>query len=243
MTTNVVDGALHVMASDSRWSFPITGAGGAPYAVLYVDDTDFDKIELGDDYAMIFAGPALLMEKWKRWLQDPGRSVRKRPPVEMYFALCMVEVESRQIIFEHGQTIAGSDHRFAGTGALGAYTCWKQNRDPIKAVKSACIDDMYSGGEVRKLDLKSRKHNLKQSHDSKSINKQLVTNGVIMYTSQKQISVADAVKSDPVVKKAVKKIATGKVSAHAPAGLDPIVWTDADVKRLDDALEKHFGKK
>jgi len=64
-----------------------------------------------------------------------------------------------------------------------------------------------------------------------------------MYTTTKTVPIQQAINDDQVVKEAAKHIASGAMSANAPAGLDKIVWTDADVKRLDDALAKRFGKK
>lgn len=63
-----------------------------------------------------------------------------------------------------------------------------------------------------------------------------------MYPS-KEVPLAEALLKDPFVTDAIKKVAAGEVAAQAPTGKDPIVWTDSDVKRLDEALGKYFGKK
>lgn len=34
---------------------------------------------------------------------------------------------------------------------------------------------------------------------------------------------------------------SGEVSAEAPSGHDPVVWTETDIKRLDSSLAGFFG--
>jgi len=82
MTTNVVDSAARIVATDSRWSWPVElRTTGISHARIYVDDAGFDKIEVGDDYSFIFAGNAILMGMWKAWRRDPNRVVQNPPPV------------------------------------------------------------------------------------------------------------------------------------------------------------------
>jgi hypothetical protein len=243
MTTNVVDGRQQALASDSRWSFMIEGIGyDRKHAFVYVDDTQFDKIELAGDDALIFAGPASLIAEWKAWARFPVRGLMNRPGLVTDFSICMIDVPSKTVFFEHGQKITGTDHRFAGTGAKGAYDCWSVNYDAQRAVKSAYTLDVFSGGAVRFLDLNARAHNLGNEVDPGTINKAALHSGVVMYTNHKEVPIQEAMKDDPIVRKAVDKIANGSVSAQAPAGKDPVVWTDADVARLDAALKKRYGQ-
>lgn len=158
------------------------------------------------------------------------------------FALCILGMKTHDVEFEHGQRIAGSDHRFAGTGAYAAYQCWKVNRDAIRAVNSAYAEDRLSGGEVRRLNLVSGEHNVGSEISWKAINRAAVGKGMVIM-EKNAVPLAEAAKNDPLVDKAMKDIASGNLSAHAPAGKDPVVWTDADIKRLDDALAKCFGPK
>ncbi len=247
MTTNVVDTASSMLASDSRWSFPVHSLGGGSlHALIYVDDAEFDKIEVGPEYSFIFAGDSGLMEAWKAWHRDPNRLVVQRPAVGVNFSLCLIDMAKKEIKFEHGQRISGSDHRFAGTGALPAYECWIVNKSATRAVDSACKRDIWSGGAVKYLDLNTRKHNVVQANVCKSINRVAEQKGMVIIMGQsasKAVPVADAAASDPLVREALKKVSSGSVAAQAPAGHDPIVWTDTDVARLDAALQDCFGVK
>ena len=157
----------------------------------------------------------------------------------------MIDMATNDVKFEHGQRIAGTDHRFAGTGAYGAYKCWEVNRDAIKAVKSAYSEDPLSGGNVKMLNLVTRHHNVSMANSAKAINSLTIKKGVVMYPPNqvKHVPVSEAMDTDPFVKQAATKAANGEVSAQAPAGNDKIVWTDADVQRLDQALNECFGKK
>lgn len=243
MTTNVVDQAAKVTASDSRWSSIVKDPLGAHHALIYVDDTDFDKIEYSADYSMVFAGSALIIEMWKMWFRN-SRDHKKRPPVINDFALCMLDMKTAAVEFDHGQKITGSDHRFAGTGAYYAYTCWNQNKDAARSVKTAFASDFLSGGQVKTLDMQTHKHNLKQSTDHKTINQSILQRGLVMFAKGKTVSVNDpSVQKDVFVQQRLNDIAKGHVSAEAPSGNDTLVWTDADVQRLDAALEKAFGNK
>ena len=243
MTTNVVDTAACILASDSRWSFPVLSMTGNTHAWIYVDDADFDKIEVGKDYSFIFAGSSTLMEEWKTWHRQPLMS---RPRVEDGFSLCFVNMATRNVEFEHGQRIVGSDHRFAGTGAYYAYQCWIINKSAKKAVESAYRDDILSGGTVKYLDLNTKNNNINAANVSKSINQKAAEKGLVMYMNQsapKGIPLAAAAAGDPLVKEALKKVASGSVAAQAPAGQDKIVWTDLDIQKLDAALARCFGGK
>jgi hypothetical protein len=241
MTTNVYDYAAKQLASDSRWSFSLKD-GGFLYAVVYVDNTGFEKIEYQPDYSYLFAGRSDLIDEWKKWARSPNKILIPRPPVIDDFALCIIHSETGEIKFEHGQKIVGSDHRFAGTGAHPAYYCWLKNKCSQKAVESASSVDIFSGGEVKYLSLEQKQHNLNQITSHESINEITLRKGMVMSLPVTQpVPLHEAAEKDPRVKDFTTKIANGEVSAEAPSGRDKIVWTDSDVKRLDDALSECFG--
>lgn len=244
MTTNVYDIQSRIIASDSRWSYRLLDGFKSVIAVVYADDTGFDKIEVHQEYCAIFAGNSKLIDDWKNWIRCTAKHVVKRPIVIDDFAMCLIDKRTGAVKFEHGQKISDEkSYRFAGTGAYPAYKCWNNNKDALRAVESAKIDDHYSGGEVKFLTLEDDKHNVNHSGVFESINSSILTRGMVMYTaeSQKLVPIQEAAKSDKEVRKLVDQIASGSVSAEAPSGLDTIVWTESDVERLDAALEECFG--
>lgn len=245
MTTNVYDKTAGTLASDSRWSFRLIEDGPIRItaALLYVDDTGFEKIELQPDYSYIFAGPSDLIDRWKKWINSPTRNVERPPGVANDFALCIVETKTGSIMYEHGQRVKDDEYRFAGTGAIPAHTCWISNKCAKKAVESAKANDIFSGGDVKYLELRSQAHNLNQEGTYESINKLTLQKGMVMYLSgtKAPIPVEEAAAKDPRIKELVGKIAKGDVAAEAPCGLDTIVWTEGDVQRLNSALGKMYG--
>lgn len=242
MTTNVYDLNARTLASDSRWSFRQKDDNGAVISIAYVDDTDFDKIEIHETYSFIFAGSSKLIDDWKQWIRSPNKNVLPRPPTIDDFSICWADNGTGEIWFEHGQKISDKYYRFAGTGAYPAYMCWSVNKDALRAVKSAAVGDPYSGGSVKYLNINTKKHNVNQAGLYESINQSILKKGFVMYTSSTQIvPIQDAAQHDSKIKDLVSRIANGSASADAPSGLDTIVWTPSDNQRLDDALEKCFG--
>jgi len=242
MTTNVFDISAGILASDSRWSYRINDGYQATTAIVYVDNTEFDKLEFDPNFSLIFAGNSGLISAWKDWIRLPIKNLVPRPQVIDDFAMCLVRNKTKDVVFEHGQKIVDAAYRFAGTGAYPAHSCWTANKNAKKAIKSAQLTDHFSGGDVKYLDIVSAKHNFNPSGQLNSINAAILKRGMVMYTADnKPISIHDAAQNDPRVKDLVNKIASGGMSADAPSGLDKIVWTETDVKRLDAALEDCFG--
>ena len=66
-----------------------------------------------------------------------------------------------------------------------------------------------------------------------------------MYTSSgtKATPILEAAKEDPRVQELVEAVRKGQISAEAPSGYDPVVWTPADEARLDAALAKRSEKR
>lgn len=245
MTTNVYDKNAGLLTSDSRWSFKLIsdGAVKSTIALLYVDDTDFDKIEPQPDYSYIFAGPSDLISRWKTWINSPTRNVEQHPGFANDFALCIIETATGEVMDEHGQRIKDNHYRFAGTGATAAHSCWMSNKCAKRAVDSAKVRDYFSGGTVKYLRLSDQDHNLNVSGKIESINKRTLQKGMVMYISGNQgaIPIDQASANDPRIKELADKIAKGDVSAEAPCGLDTVVWTESDVQRLDSTLKRLYG--
>lgn len=243
MTTNVYDRDKNVLTTDSRWSYrPISDGVPSTQVVAYVDDTGFDKIAFDDVAVFMFAGPGDLIDRWKSFVCSKNKVLLKRPEVARTFAICMILRGSGEIAMEHGQKIKGTGFRFAGTGAEPAYECWNSNRDPKKAVESATAKDPLSGGKVKFFQRHDGDNNLDTEVDFSSVAEQFLVKGMVMYTAQStSIPLAQAALTDPRVAELVSKVKMGGVSAEAPSGYDPVVWTPEDEQRLDDALSKHYG--
>lgn len=222
-------------------------------AMLYVDDTGFEKIVFDSKYSYMFAGPSDLINEWKTWIASPTKLMQPRPAVRDDFAVCFIDSETKIVRFEHGQRIRDDKYRFAGTGAVPAHKCWTANTDPIKAVESAKESDIFSGGTVKYLDISNRTssslneasvaHNLNLNGSFDSIKAATLSKGMVMYTqvNKANLPINEACANDPRIKDFVSKIANGEVVAKAPCGLDTVVWTETDEKRLDDALNDMFS--
>lgn len=245
MTTNVFCKKKNVLASDSRWSFRIDDKLSTTLVIAYVDDTGYDKIALDEDTGFIFAGPGHAIDRWRTWALSPNQALLPRPPVETDFAICMTDLESGDILMEHGQKISDEFCRTAGTGAFPAYECWKVNFDAKTAVESAKKVDLSSGGDVKFLSCGDRKHNLSFAASFDSIAAQFLHKGMVMYpaSSHNAVPIAQAANDDPRVASLVSKVKSGQASAEAPSGLDPVVWTPADEARLDEALAARAARR
>ncbi len=250
MTTNVFCKKTNTLASDSRWSVKVTDkvAGtevGSTYAIVYVDDTGYDKICYDEDTGYIFAGTGPVIEKWKIWALSPNQALLTRPEVALGFSVCMTDLESSDIFYEHGQQVRDAECRMAGTGAKPAYDCWAQHGNAKKAVESAVGKDFFSGGQVKFLSGTDKSHNLSFSTDFSLTSSQLLKKGMVMYPVTSQISVPlnQAAISDPRIASLVDQIQKNQISAEAPSGFDPVVWTPSDEARLDEALAKRAQRR
>lgn len=244
MTTNVFCKKNNVLASDSRWSFKLR-ENGQVFAVAYVDDTGYDKIVYDEDTGYIFAGPGDVIERWRQWAMSPNQPVLKRPAVADDFAICMTDLETGEILMEHGQKVSDADCRTAGTGAKPAYDCWTVNKDARRAVQSATKHDHLSGGTVKFLIGANRSNNLDLTIPVGAVNECFLTKGMVMYVNshQQPVPVAQAASSDPRIADVLKKAASGEVSAEAPSGYDPVVWTPTDEARLDSAIDARNARR
>lgn len=240
MTTNVFCKAGATLATDSRWSVTIPG-----YAVIYVDDTRFEKIVMDGPLAYMFAGDSGRINAWKAWIGSPNKVVMARPSVEgRGMALCIVDMEKCEVVFESNQEITFPEARFAGTGALAAHGCWSKNKDARKSVETAKIADRFSGGTVRFVDMKSKAHNLQVPDDFDSVRADINTRGMVMYFQNPQhVSLKSAAQNDPLVADAAKKLASGEITLTAPSAAAENEWSEEAVKRLDQVLGQYYPAK
>lgn len=246
MTTNVFCIKSNMLASDSRWSYKeLDDRINTTYAIAYVDDTGYDKIAFDEDTGYIFAGPGETIDKWRTWALSKNQSVMQRPAVANNFAVCMTDLATAEIIMEHGQKISDEFCRTAGTGAKPAYECWTTNGNARRAVDSAKMLDHFSGGDVKFLCGTTRKNNLDFSATFSSIAQQFLNKGMVMYPASPNppIPIVQAANDDPRIRALVDKVKLDQLSAEAPSGFDPVVWTPADEQRLDAALAKRAERR
>lgn len=245
MTTNIFCKGNNTLASDSRWSFLVRDGERlvSTTAIGYIDNTGYDKIVYDEDTGFVFAGNGPLIDQWRQWVLN-GNVLTPRPPVATDFAVCMTDLENSNIIFDHGQKVRHDDCRTAGTGAHPAYDCWNVNKDAKRAVISASAVDPMSGGEVKYLVGSSRQHNLDFSTSFDSIAEQFLQKGMVMYmNSQIPIPLDKAAVNDPRIEHLRNNVAKGAITAVAPSGYDPVVWTPSDEARLDAALAERAARR
>lgn len=245
MTTNVFCKKNNVLASDSRWSYrPLDDGVAVTRAIAFVDNAGYDKMAFDIDTGYMFAGPLDVIAKWREWALSPNQQIMPRPAVAPDFAVCMTDLTSGDIFMEHGQKVSDTFCRMAGTGAKHAYECWAVNQDAMRAVESAAKADVFSGGNVKFLMDGGRSHNLDFSVPVGAIRDEFLKRGMVMYIDErKAIPVHEAAKNDPRIGNLLDAVIKGQLSAEAPSGLDPVVWTPSDEKRLDDALAARAARR
>ncbi|MGH8493095.1 MAG: hypothetical protein ACRERR_08335 [Moraxellaceae bacterium] len=244
MTTNVFDRLQLLATSDSRWSYKINER-----EILYVDNTEFDKITVRNEFCMVFAGNSLLIQDWKAWLHQPREklSLFNRPPYHIYIdgtdvvvSLCMIHVPTGNIWEDSdlGALRVSDEARFSGTGAEPAKTCWTTNKCARTAVKSAVTVDHYSGGQIQYVDLRTQDHNLNvvtpRTLLASSIDEAVKERG---YHMDIETKISTPIADHPAAPELLQRIGGGQLYASAPVGLG-VRWTPELEKKFDAALQK-----
>lgn len=212
MTTNVLDLEHDIATSDSRWSIQL------PDAILFVDDTGFDKIFEHNGFLLVFAGTANLIQIWKNHISDPETS--GIPPTDangMSIAISITNLDNGSVVFEHRQAAVYENVRFAGSGASYAEQCWFSNFCARRAVESASAFDVCTGGSVKYYSF-SGENNIDMTTTVKAIHESMMKEGLIMYKKQvcSPVPISEAAQQDPSLKKIMDDLATGKASMCAP---------------------------
>lgn len=232
MTTNVLDIVRATIATDSRWSVPLD------FAVIYVDNTGFDKIEVANGHAFMFAGNGAIIQSWKDWIRVPTRYA---PQVDG-IALCVTRMADAVVTFEYGQDIVLENARFAGTGAYHAHLCWRANQCARQAVESAKAEDKLTGGQVKFIELRDGNNNLTNNGTIHTVVKDIVDRGWVMYNGKASIQLDEAIANDQRVADVVRKVASGAAVPSAPCDSMYNKWNDEDKARLKAALSQVFDR-
>jgi len=245
MTTNVFDGRVGSIATDSRWSVQ------RGRWLLYLDDTNFDKVEIFKTTAFMFAGKGRLIEQWKLWIRSEPADDSGQPPVEG-ISINGIDMETSAIRYAEGKSITHESSIFAGSGALHAVRCWAANRDARRSVETAKQFDPATGGEVKYVDFKTKQHNLGSNIFAPStiddIDRAVATRGSIMdigtlKTGAIPFKLSELAANNAEIKQIQADIAAGKLSAEAPCEAMYSEWTPEEKGKLKAFLGDVFGWK
>jgi hypothetical protein len=242
MTTNVFDGNKAVMATDSRWSWRWGNY------LLYLDDTGSEKIVLVERAAVMFAGKGNLIQAWKDFLWSKPTSWNDAPKELKGLSVCVVSVDTKSVLHAVGDYHAVGNSGFAGTGRNFARTCWTQNGDACKSVRTAIAADHYSGGPVNYFDIGNNKHNLvyQAKITIDMVNAALSTRGQVMSINDSNfgpVPFAKAASADAGLKEFGDRVASGQVSPEAPFDGMTREWTKEETDGFQAALTQVFGWK
>lgn len=244
MTTNVFDGPVGLVATDSRWSIQ------RGRWLIYLDDTNFDKIELTDAAAFMFAGSAVLIEKWKLWIRSNPPDASGMPELQG-ISINGFDIKTKQVGYSEGISIKHEGSVFAGSGARHAVQCWTTNRDARRAVETAKAFDVATGGEVKFVDFTTGEKKLGGTVFAPAsvaeIDQALAKRGLIMDITAKgnpiPFKISDLAAAQGEVKEIQEQIAAGKLSAQAPCDAMYSDWTAEETSRLKTFLGNVFGWK
>ncbi len=247
MTTTIYDRAKGLITCDSRWSIPDDRFG-----VLYVDEAEFSKIEIASGHAFVFAGKAEVIHAWKVFLKNRERGIAMAEPTMDGISALVAELGSGNWKYYYGQDIALPDQAnpqtiFAGTGSSHAARCWQANRCPKKAVASAMIYDICTGGEIRYVELQSGKHNLISCRGVQSLDQAFLNKGMVMFNRNESdkgpVPFKEAAEIDPSVAEWYKKAAGGSLLDNVQAPCDAMFSkaSEEDRAQMSAVLKGIFG--
>lgn len=239
------------MATDSRWSIQHGNW------LFYLDDTGYDKIERMNGMALMFAGYGAKIQEYKYWLRSNPADDSNMPDVKG-MSVCMVEESTGIVEVKEEQEIDESNVLCAGSGAWPAYRCWQANKSPLRAVDSAKMVDICSGGEVKFIDFPNSKTNVVSVHGAADLTIQVISENIFkrgipmkLHTTQQNAlnmpfsKVAGGAANDEHAAREEigALIASGELSANAPCAGMNNDWSDASKANFKRALGKMFGWK
>ncbi|MEO9655919.1 hypothetical protein [Marinomonas sp.] len=245
MTTTVYDVDGKVVTTDSRWSINLDGLGLVNH-VLFVDNTEFEKLANRQTVCVIFAGDLELISEWKAWLnqEDLGVDIpRTEISQDRTVSLTLIHKKNNQVLFDCGLKYPLLDEHskrmlalFAGSGGINACHCWVENRCARTCIGTAATADPYTGGEIKFLNFVSDDNNLgSYCFDPKVVMEAILDRGKVMNVLQAgQIVDLKDFDKDGVIKSAVLN---GALHATAPVGGDSqFKWTEERKSKLRSVL-------
>jgi len=248
MTTNVFDGAVSVVATDSRWSWVVGDK------LVYLDDTGFDKIQVLPDLVVMYAGRGDLVQAWRNYFAAVPRTLASQPAETKEVCVCIIDAATGQFVKSAGGVYTVFEtSRFGGSGGAFACGCWMDNRDALRAVETAKHSDQSSGGEVRFVDIKGNGGNVKPLHPTNvltidMVNAALHKRGQVMPIAKENkilnssVPFKMAAANDRELEVFGEKVANGELPPHAPFYGMEREWTPIEKEELNDALTRYGWK-
>ncbi|UZZ08942.1 hypothetical protein NDO41_16225 [Ectopseudomonas mendocina] len=247
MTTTIYDKENGLITCDSRWSIPDNRFG-----VLYVDEAEFSKVEIVNGHVFVFAGKANIISAWKYFLRAQAAGIVLPEPTMAGIAALVAELGTGTLKYYYGQDIVLPDQSnpmtvIAGTGSSHAARCWEANKCPKKAVSSAMMYDVCTGGEVRYVELQSGANNLNSCVGFKSLQRAFLEKGMVMFNGNQiekgPVPFKEAADIDPTVADWHQKIANGSVLENVQAPCDAMFSKPSDEERarMSAVLKDVFG--
>jgi len=248
MTTNIFDGHACVMATDSRWSIRHGDW------LLYLDDTNYQKIERSHGKALMFAGFGGKIQEWKNWIRSNPADDSGMPEFKGV-SVCMVDESTHEVDMTDEKYYINNNVYCAGSGKELAYGCWLVNKSSKQAVETAKSKDFCSGGDVKFIDFKNSETNLVNFYPEaeptiEKVSLAIAQRGISMKLSTQSapilpFSKADAAASEEAVVRAeiAGLVANGQLSADAPCDGMHDDWSEENKAKFKAALGKMFGWK
>ncbi|AYO14223.1 hypothetical protein D0812_07300 [Vibrio owensii] len=236
MTTTVHDKNALTITSDSRWSVELDKAH-----VLFIDDTDFEKMVELPKFALVTAGDAILIEQWKNWAK--GDISNPRPAVvrvderqrNHYISVCLIMKPSIVLFDSQVATIVIPHARFSGSGREFAKCCWEGNQCARTAIETAKKSDVFTGGTVKYVELNTAANNLSADNATiQDLHTMLTTRGLVMNTNTGNTT---PVQEHQEPKDIAKGLENGALVASAPTGDVQSPWNTTQEENLDAAIE------
>ncbi|WP_148716671.1 hypothetical protein [Chitinolyticbacter meiyuanensis] len=234
------DYATKRMSADSRWSKELDER------LVYIDDSGFDKILLLPHLqaCALFAGNGQLIQEWQDWLRTDLQG--PHPAVEAdgtSIVMRLFSAPDGECLNKQGSGHELPEGYFAGSGAIHAIPCFKQNKCVIKAVETAKERDVMTGGEVKFTDLVNGSNNLKDSARIEHVVTSLVDRGYVMYIrDRKVVPFQEAAANDAKVHRMKRKLLDGALSVDAPCSEMYVPWNDEQKQSLEHAIDVLRGR-
>lgn len=244
MTTNVLDLGAGILATDSRWSQQLGRW------LVYVEDTGFHKIEVGNGVAFMFAGKGHRIQAWKTWIKAGG--IEADLPAFDGLCVCAVEMNTGDVKICENLPIVRDDSAFGGSGSRFAFPCWSTNKNAIRAVETARNFDPATGGITFYFDYHSGKNNLSQplfnERTLAEVDKAILSRGIVMdihtlNPASPPFKLSELAASNDEVRELQTQIASGNLSADAPSAGMHNTWTEDQKSRVRASLKNIFGWK
>lgn len=242
MTTNAFDMAAAMLATDSRWS------QRSGRWLVYVDDTDFHKIEPSAQATFMFAGRGRKIQEWKSWIR--AGAIEADTPELKDICLLAVDATTHKTRICEGMVV-NTDAIFGGSGAIYALSCWSANKDIHRSIDTAKTIDPATGGETRFFCMKTRQNNVGIAAAAEAsidaVDRAILSRGIVMDTasntraSAPPFRLSELAANNDEVKELQDKIASGELSAEAPSEAMYNEWTDEQKTRVKSALADIFG--